>query len=332
MRNVCVFILLLAMLSGCGEGIQPAAEPAVVEQPAAGMAPEAKAHLDELLTLMQTHSINRLTIDWDDFRTKVYAQAATARSIEHTLPAIREALLLLGDGHSFYQANGRGGASAVTRPCSSTPVDTPEVPATIGYISVGAFSGSTEEAAAFTERIQQAIKAADQPGVTGWLIDLRRNSGGNMWPMVAGLSPLLGEGAHGSFVDPTGAKVVWEIRGDGVYYDGRLITQNKAWYRLQSEASRVAVLTDNLTASSGEAVAIAFKGRAGTRFFGTPTCGLSTANRPFPLSDGGRLYLTVAVMADRTGTTYGGPVVPDEAIEDPDKVVERALEWLRTGH
>lgn len=332
-----VILLTAVLLTGCAPRAnqaaeQQAVEPPAAEQPAEAIAPEAKAHLDEVLELMQTHSINRLKIDWNEFRAQVFAKAAGAKSVEETRPAIREALTLLADGHSHYQPKFGGTIAGIIRSCSSSPVSTPELPRTVGYIPVRAFSGTATEAAAYSESIRQTISAGVSQGVTAWIVDLRRNMGGNMWPMITGLSPLLGEGPLGSFIDPAGAAVVWEIRDGHVYYDGQAMPFNIEAQGGLSAAPRVAVLTDAMTASSGEAVAIAFRGRSATRAFGTPTCGLSTANRGFPLSDGGMLVLTVSVMADRTGTPYGGPVVPDEVIEDPDTVVKRALEWLNTGN
>ena len=87
------------------------------------------------------------------------------------------------------------------------------------------------------------------------------------------------------------------------------------------------MLTDNAVGSSGEAVVVAFRQRPNTRSFGAATCGLSTANRGFPLSDGATLNLTVSVMADRTKTRYGDAIVPDEPVADAD-VVPRAVAWI----
>ena len=102
-------------------------------------------------------------------------------------------------------------------------------------------------------------------------------------------------------------------------------------YRLRRDRPRVAVLTDNGIASSGEATVIAFRRRPDTRSFGTPTCGLSTANRAFTMSDGASLNLTVSVMADRTRTKYGDSIPPDEIVTDPAQAVQRAIVWLQTG-
>ena len=91
----------------------------------------------------------------------------------------------------------------------------------------------------------------------------------------------------------------------------------------------MAVITDGATASAGEAVAIAFRGRSGTRSFGTPTCGLTTSNTPFALSDGSTLWLATSFDADRTRRIYDGPIAPDEIVMGADAVLARAVEWLR---
>src|SRR5436190_16567930 len=66
-----------------------------------------------------------------------------------------------------------------------------------------------------------------------------------------------------------------------------------------------------------------------TRSFGTAaTCGLSTANEQYTMSDGASLFLTVAVMADRTKFAYGGPIAPDEEITDPKELERRGVAWL----
>jgi C-terminal processing protease CtpA/Prc len=102
-------------------------------------------------------------------------------------------------------------------------------------------------------------------------------------------------------------------------------------YELVHAAPRVAVLTNRSVASSGEAIAVAFRGRPGTRTFGIDTCGLPTANDNFTLSDGATLFLTVALDADRTMTAYDSSLPPDERIDDPSALVERAIAWLRSG-
>ena len=299
-------------------------------QPTGAVSEHARAYLDQLIGLMQANSINRLTIDWNNFRVTVIREASGAQTVADTYPAIRLALRLLGDGHSSFRTATGALISAPIRSCFAQSAGTPTVPGTIGYVKVAGFSGRDAEAAAFANGIQRAIMSADKDDLIGWIVDVRGNSGGNMWPMVAGVGPVLGEGVIGYFIDPTGAENSWEYR-DGASWDSGVVQQRvDAPYRLRRDRPRVAVLTDNAIASSGEATVIAFRGRPNTRFFGTPTCGLSTAIENFAMSDGAALNLTVSVMADRTRMKYGYSIGPDELIGDPGEVVERAIAWLRT--
>ncbi|USX49229.1 hypothetical protein [Lentzea sp. HUAS12] len=71
---------------------------------------------------------------------------------------------------------------------------------------------------------------------------------------------------------------------------------------------------------------ISFLGAGDVRTFGEPTAGFATANQTFALPDGAQLAITTAVMADRTGRTYGNdPIVPHVVTEDP---LAAAVEWL----
>ena len=164
-----------------------------------------------------------------------------------------------------------------------------------------------------------------------------------MWPMVAGIGPVLGTGDLGFFVDPDSVRQTWFYR-DGAAglrdRDGResiIQRVTGSAYRLSRPAPPVAVIYSGQTASSGEAVAVAFRARPLTRSFGIPTWGLSTANAGFPLSDGGTIYLTVAVDGDRSGTLYGDSLQPDEpvtwSVVDPtstgDRAAQAAAIWLR---
>jgi carboxyl-terminal processing protease len=322
-------VLLLAGLVGACGG-SSATSPS---QPSTGMSALARSYLDQILGIMQANSINRSKIEWSLFRSSVYAAAGNSQAIADTYGAISAALGLLGDHHSYYlKPDGSGVYNPSPRGgCSDAVATTPQVPSAIGYVRVGGFSGSGSLAVDFAASIQSQIRSADNDDVQGWIVDLRGNGGGNMWPMIAGLGPVLGEGQAGAFIDPNGQVTTWGYAGGASISGSPPATaiQVPAPYQLVRPGPRVAVLTDCRVASSGEATAIAFRGRANTRSFGTATYGLSTANRGFPLTDGATLILTVSVMADRNLTPYGDIVVPDEIITTPDQTVARAIEWLR---
>lgn len=308
-----------------------AAAPVTPAPPPAAIAAVAQKYMDDLIEIMRTSSINRRRIDWNEFRTKVLAAAAGAQSIPQTYGAIRVAIGLLDDSHSFYLTAGGAIISVFTRSCFAPLQNSPSLPTNIGYVRVPSFSGDGVEADIFATSLQTSIRNSDRDGMIGWIVDLRGNGGGNMWPMLAGVGPVLGEGIAGHFMDPDLHDNAWQYRDGASWLDATPITRVTSPYRLRIENPRVAVLVDNAVASSGEAIAISFKGRPDARLFGFATCGLSTANEGYPLSDGGTLILTVSTMADRMGNLYGDRVNPEESIPDPSRIVERVIEWLQTG-
>jgi carboxyl-terminal processing protease len=95
-------------------------------------------------------------------------------------------------------------------------------------------------------------------------------------------------------------------------------------------------LTGMKTASAGEAIVVAFRGRPDTRSFGLYTAGVPTGNEGFTLSDGAVIALTVGVNADRTGQTYDDRIYPDEWVDEVQKLTiiideiipQPAIDWL----
>jgi carboxyl-terminal processing protease len=294
--------------------------------PDAPIAAKAKAALDEALTIARTHSLHRNEIAWAEVEKSVRSLAAGAAESAETYPAIRYLLASLNDHHSFLMPPAqttafRTGGATNPRPEIRADADG------VGVITMPGYSGADQAASRkYAEDVHTALVAAQAGASCGWILDLRPNTGGNMWPMLAGLKPFLGEAALGTFEGPEGAGPPW-IAGQGVGVEPpkTLAGLEGAW---------VAVITGPRTASSGEAVTIAFRGRPRTRSFGLPTAGLSTANGTFPLSDGAMILLTTAIEVDRTGHRYGDKIEPDEPQEaagprgDP---ITAASAWLKNA-
>lgn len=312
-------LLFIFLLVSCSDDDS---EPAVISN-------EAQDFLDEMLDIMESNSINKNEIDWSNFRQDVLERAGNAQNIKDTYPAIKRALRLLNDNHSIYRGADGTVLSEGSIRCNFQNIDEASTPETIGYVRVTAFSGSSNssEAISFAKEIQDQIRSQDNSNTEGWIIDLRGNSGGNMWPMLAGVGPVLGEGTAGYFIDADDIETSWGYQNGASVSNGNLLTQLDDFYTLITDNPKVAVLLDNGIASSGEVMAISFIGRENTRSFGTPTCGLSTANSRFNLSDGSVLNLTAAFLADRNKNKFGMPVEPDEVTADED-IIQRAVNWL----
>ncbi len=302
-------------------------EPAPTAPVPSAISSVAAAYLEEVVTLLQRHSVKRRMIDWTAFRVEVVAAAGPAQTISETVPGIRRALALLGDGHSLYLPLRGSPVAAPNRSCDAPTIRRPGTP-NIGYVRVRQFAGSPAEATLYAQQLHDSIRVADRDGIVGWIVDLRGNSGGNMYPMIAGIGPILGEGVVGYFLDADSAFTLFSYRDGMSAHADTPLHQVSSVYRLKHPNPRVAVLTDGWVLSAGEGVAVAFRERPNTRSFGTATCGLSTGNATYWLSDTARLVITASTMADRTRRAYGDIIPPDEVVTNPDDAVSRAIAWL----
>jgi carboxyl-terminal processing protease len=289
--------------------------------------PMAQKYLDEVIDVLRNNSVNKNTIDWEDFRNDIYRHANNALTIEDTYPSIDYAIALLEDHHSYFVANNVTQDTLDVDPLPELHDES--VPQSIGYIRLGFCMGDEERTNTYINAIAEKIAKQDDTQCKGWIVDLRGNFGGNMWPMLTAIRPILGEGIVGYSCYPDSSFYAWSYSGKEAFRDNELINGASDVHHLQGPDPFVAVLTDSITASSGEAIAIAFKGRPKTMSFGTKTYGVSTGNRIHILSDGSRINLTECVFADRNKTKYGGPVEPDVKCNQ-SAILSKAINWIES--
>jgi C-terminal processing protease CtpA/Prc len=307
-------------------------EPGAVVSLDAPVASAAQAELDAAIGHVRKNAWMRDNIDWTVMNEDLRLLTAGAAQPSDVYLAIRYLLAALKDRHSFLMP------PAATKAFQTGGADNPPITVQsagdrIGYVDVPAYAGGDANAArVFATRTHERLAAIAGNAGCGWIVDLRNNGGGNMWPMLAGLKPFLGDEPLGTFISREGPSPPWKA-GQSVNVEppASLRVLERAW---------VAVLTGPLTASSGEAVTISFKGRPRTRSFGHPTTGLSSGNGNFPLPDGAMILLTTVIEADRTGKQYGEKVDPDETVpgepltgtargQANDAAMAAATAWLK---
>jgi hypothetical protein len=290
----------------------------------------APAYLEQAIALLRAHHINSAKADWARIAADARAAIRTAAAPADTYDAIRGMLKALGEPHSFLMpprrlrpAAGRGAGVAAPAPAMPTYS---LVDGRFGLVRLPGFVGSPQEVARYSGTLRQGLTMLDRQGVCGWIVDLRGDTGGNMWPMLNGLDPLLGKGPFGSFRDPAGHLSHWVRAGGTIRPDADRRDAPPA-FTLRAAARPVAVLLDGRTMSSGEITATALAGRQNVRSFGAPTGGFTTANGTYPLADGAQLVITTAYIRDRTGREYKGPIQPDAPV-DPEAAPAAARRWL----
>ncbi|MFN2144626.1 MAG: S41 family peptidase [Anaerolineales bacterium] len=321
---LAALIVISLLLTGCVEEPAPIPTrtpppPTPIPSPTSGISPEAQAYLDEVIDIVRSHAINREMVNYEVFQGQVSVREMEAVTPRDTYDSVIYLLGQLKDGHSRFLT------PEEAEWFQDLETASPENPEPIGgirdgvaYLHISQFaSGDLQVNQAYANTLFDLVMALDAQSPCGWVIDLRDNYGGNLAPMVSGMVPLIGDGVLGYFEDVEGNRTPIE------YDSGEFIGDDENdWFdtgyrdiSLQHPNPPIAILIGPNTASSGEMLALTFKGKENVIYFGHQTAGQTTGNDKFDLSDGAILLLTTAVFVDREGTVYGGPVLPDLPLE-----------------
>jgi carboxyl-terminal processing protease len=311
--------------------------------------------LDEALHFMQKNYYRKDGVNWEELTASAKARLRSADNCDDAYSSITWCFHQLNERHSFVMTPGKAARYNNDAPDLAPPSPLSDLVGeikgewlqdSIGYLTIPWVSTMDSLICErVADSLQSVIASLDTRRISRWIIDLRKNSGGNCWPMLAGIGPLLGEGVCGYFVS-SGERIPITYR-DGSAFQGRhvLCRVSGEGYRTQCSRKSIVVLTGRRTVSAGEIVALAFKGKEKTFLFGEPTAGLTTANATYSLSDRSMLVLTVCQEADHTGRICEGSIVPDRIIssstQDPhpsdahpqvpsstDPVKAAAISWL----
>ena len=296
---------------------------------AADEATSKRDNIAEILSLLQQHLYNAQTLNWSDIEREAYATLGSTPTEESERKAIKSILIATKTNHTFYRySDSKKVIFHSELSCRYEQSDEPDINADVGYLVIDRFSsGSRADAEDYIAQIAEQLMALDSQELKGWVIDLRRNSGGNMWPMLAALSPLFGNKRLGYFISPDGSKIQWGTYNNFSVLDNRYQYRFPSQYSVRNANIPIAVLVSSKTASSGEAVLIATRAFENVRTFGEASCGQSTSNKRYKLSNGDSLLVTGAVMADFKGEVFGQRIDVDEPTEN---ALEAAQAWIDT--
>ena len=264
-------------------------------------------YVKKAVRIMDKHGIYAQGPEWD--KAKQEALSAKPASLEEAQEIVVQAGKAAGGKHTYLMTTDE----VTVNDTSSWEMPTVELlENNIAFIKLPEFSGNMEEGAKYANAVLNAVP--DE--VQGVIIDLRGNRGGNMYPMIAAIHRFLPDDVILKFSSrqrPMSVNTAFVMRSVGMEQQPPIHCQ-------------VALLTDEWTASSGEAVLICFRGLENSRTFGSPTAGYCSCNQPFLLPGGSRLVLTTGEDIARTREVFcDDPIEPDVITETP---LEEALEWL----
>ena len=208
----------------------------------------------------------------------------------------------------------------------------------VGYLEIPSETGAHRS---YPGMVNQLMRKIDRTPVCGWIIDLRRTIGGDIWSYLAAIGPILGEGDVGGFLYPDGTRELWTYRNGQVFWDGERRGESfveGGIYQPKRATPPVALLIGHGTIAAGELVVVAFQGYPNVRTFGGPTSGAPRLILHTQLSDGTWIFVSGALANDRNGQPYTGYELADEYVKtdwtqfgtDQDPVLIAATDWLET--
>lgn len=281
--------------------------------------PSAETYGKNALSTIDKNGIFAGNDEWKSTYNECLKMIENAKSYDDTYDAIRKALSVGGGKHSMLMTKSE---SQDTTESYDEVLPTVSLDGDIAIIKLPDFLGTAEAGQKYAKVTEDFIHE-NRDKIKGVVLDLRGNTGGDMGPMATAVSSLL----------PDGELVYYHYRS----YDVPVTLKNgvvsnagtggKSLYPEEKLNVPVAILTDDMTASSGEALTLCFRGLENTRTFGAPTAGYTSVNMLYNMYDGAQMYLTVAFDKARTGEIFKETSIePDVATDSP---LEAALEWLR---
>ncbi len=331
---------------------QPAGQASRLEMPVS-----AGALLHEAIGVLSTKALGHERVDWKAVEKELGATIQREGDGERAYAAIHAAVGRLGDSHARFTPATSPATPAAPSVTAAQPfveqTGAPAAPAHApiptwpegrmladgaAYLVVPGCSAPTVGGLRdYARHAAAELKRLDATTPKAWVIDLRLNNGGNIWPMLLGLRPLLGDGVLMTMVrgetiesqfgvDEGASWIQWPGREAR---DVQLSWGGDGPDTIAPYKGRIAVLVGPWTMSSGESLAICFAGRENTRTFGEKTAGLTTVTNLFTLSDGSVLNLPVSRMGDRRGRAFSGSIEPMQTVAfedwpDPDDTAARA--------
>ena len=282
-----------------------------------------KNYLMDALKIMQTKSVNKAKIDWNAVQRKALSGVIKAKNIRDTYPIIKEALNALNDSHSnFYEPEKvRAYTLGYRATGQSFPVIKSEMKANkYAYINlpdIGSFNN--DDWNEYLNEFYRQVNLLHQQTPKGWIIDLRENFGGMLYPMYAAVAPFLDEANVVGIKDAEG-KIEYFNYKNYKFYEGKKASKYFIITEKQPKKIKrpVAILVSKKTGSSAEFITAAFVGQKRAVIIGENTQGLTSGNQEYKLADGAFIALSIGNTINREGKEYakvGEGIVPNIMIK-----------------
>ena len=273
-----------------------------------------EGYVRHCVRLLDRDALYADTPEWTLKKKEVLTQAKTITTMEEARSCVEEAGKVAGGKHTFL--------SAPVKDTTSYPEQAPQASILDGdilHIVLPAHSGVKVSDSLYIHTVLDFLQ--EHLDAKGVIVDLRDNTGGNMYPMITAVSPLL----------PDGDILKFKSRKRTAYIPLDYVVQScglapESIGKLPA-STPIALLTNSMTGSSGEATLLCFRGLDNVKTFGGPSAGYASSNMTHVLADGYLFAITTSCDVARTGEVFcDDPIDPDVPTETP---LEDAIRWIQ---
>ncbi|SKA39635.1 Peptidase family S41 [Chitinophaga eiseniae] len=288
-----------------------------------------KLFLDRSIALIKSNSINAGNIAL--IKNVLYEKSQNLTSIDEVAPLFEDVFKGLDDYHGSLKYKGKTYGwtkkSSYVNPYlkaklkTATNVSSRLINGNYGYIRIpGNNDFGFKKVDSIANDIVSNINAIDGENIKGWIIDLRVNTGGNMYPILLALKEFIGNdvvfgGFRNAQNEPSGN---WEIKDHHLLIDGTRLERKSGLAYPDKARIPVVMLISGYTASAGEMTAISFIGRPNLYLVGEPTANYTTAVQGFEIGKSAAINLSTDYVIDRNHKVYKTSIVPDFEILNGD--------------
>lgn len=279
--------------------------------------PDAMKVLDEAADLLQKHSLGSAQVDWKHEVPAARNRLGNSPRRSDLESAIIDLIIKTGERHTFYLYPEQYERALRAMEVDEGASEIVRISSKGGFpvIAVKAYAVLNDrQSVADSKKADQLVTSALAEQKCGFIADLSKNSGGNLYPMLSALSSILPNRA-----------LARHVYGDGTVEDLVVVTRHS---EPKHETQPIAIIIGAKTGSSGEFLSVALRSLPRSRTFGGATAGYTTGNSLFPLSNGAALAITTTRLSTVNGHTLNGPLSPDVVSADSTAAFIEAQKWL----
>lgn len=307
-------------------------------------------HIDTAISIMEKHSLYANRIAWEPIRMMAKAETKFSDDKASTFKIIASVFRQLKDYHGTFEqyddkikltdtAKPDLLSAAIKAEWAKGPSIKTAMLGTSAYLRLpGMFAFNQTQIDSYANWLLDSVIALNSRTPKTWIIDLRMNTGGNILPMIAPMAGFFPDGILGYYLDKDNQPISTSLVENRAFLMDDSVHANLRDSVPDLQKPRVAILIGPGTASSGEALAVFFRGRKNTKLFGENSAGFANATEGFPFNhEKSYFLLTTARLGNNKKQPLPDLVKPDVQLVNndafgnlmQDTAVQAAMEWFK---